>query len=59
MMKVCPGCKRRRQVGQCQFGGPNVVIKDHCRECCGAPDRDKWSPTPARKLRTTAVSSRR
>jgi hypothetical protein len=40
--KICPLCERRRSVGVCKFGGPNVVIPAHCRECCSAPDRDRW-----------------
>lgn len=47
-LKICPTCNRRRQLGRCKFGGPNVVHVDHCRGCCAAPERDRWSPSAAR-----------
>jgi hypothetical protein len=49
VIKICPDCKRRRQLGNCRFGGPNVVITPHCRGCCAAPERDKWKAEPVKK----------
>jgi hypothetical protein len=55
MMKICPQCERRRQLGRCKFGGPNVVLQDHCRECCSAPERDRWKATSKAKRKRVAV----
>jgi hypothetical protein len=54
--KICPDCNRRRQLGSCRFGGPNVIIKPHCRECCAAPVRDRWRAERPRNPRRRAAA---